>query len=123
MLCDTESLILTQDTFQSEVLEAQMLVLADGWASWCMSFQKINLVIQDLAIALARCIKIGRLNIATAPSIAAYYGIRTVPTLLCFYRGQVVLCTVREISQSELIYKLAPFLAGSYSSGRLLACL
>lgn len=120
---DTEWTVLTYDTFQSEVLEAQTLVLVDCWASWCSSFQQINPAIHELAIAWAGHIKIGRLNIAMAEQIAAYYGIRVVPSLLFFHHGQVVLRIVGGVSKEELIHKLSPLLLGNESNRSPIACL
>jgi thioredoxin 1 len=60
MLTKTQCLVLTEDNFQANVLAGQTPILVDCWASWCSSFQQINPVLEELAIAFAGQIQIGR---------------------------------------------------------------
>ncbi len=110
------------DNFQAEVLEAQMPVLVDCWASWCSSFQQINPVLPDLAVAFAEQIKIGRLDIAQAEQLAIHYGIRAVPTLLLFQDGQVMERVIGGISYTEIAKRLHVLVVGNSHRSQI-ACL
>lgn len=123
MLIDTQCITLTDSNFQSEVLEAQMPVLVDCWASWCDSFQRVNPILNELAIDFAEQIKVGRLNVATSDWLAAHYRVRVVPTLLFFRNGQVVKRVIGSGSKSELANQLKTLLASSCLSRSRIACL
>ncbi|MBC7971824.1 MAG: thioredoxin [Verrucomicrobia bacterium] len=95
----------------------------DCWASWCGSFQQINLVIEDAAIEFAGQIKVGRLNIVKAEVLAARYGIRAVLTLLLFSNGQVLEQVIGGVSSLALTNKLNALLLVSNSSKSRIGCL
>jgi thioredoxin 1 len=115
MLPTTHCIRFTDDNFQTQVLESQVPVLVDCWASWCSSFQQINLVFEQLAIAFSGQIKIGRLNVATSEKLADYYGIRAVPMLLIFKEGQIVERIIGSVSQKEISRKIIALTISSYT--------
>ncbi|PSB24320.1 thioredoxin family protein [Stenomitos frigidus] len=123
MLVTTQCILLTDANFQSEVLEAQVPVLVDCWASWCGSFHQMNPIIETLAIEFAGQIKIGRLNIAASEQLAMRYDIRAVPTLLLFKDGQVMERVIGSVSKQRFADTLNALLPGSYSSRSRMACL
>jgi thioredoxin 1 len=123
MLINTPCITLTDDNFQSEVLEAETLVLVDCWASWCSPLPQKNPVIEELAIAFAGRIKIGRLNVATSKKMGTRYDIRAVPTLLVFKDGQLLERVFGSPSQQNLASRLSDLLSDSHPSQRQLAYL
>jgi thioredoxin 1 len=122
MLLTARCITLTETNFQAEVLEAQMPVLVDCWASWCGSFHQMNPIIEELAIEFAGHLKIGRLNVGSSEKLAARYGIRAVPTLLLFQDGQVIERVIGSVSKQRFANKLNALLAG-HSSRSPIACL
>jgi thioredoxin 1 len=106
MLLQTPFLTLTDNNFQTEVEQAQIPVLIDCWATWCMPRHSINPILDDLALEFAEQILIGRLNIAVSEQIAAKYDIRAVPTLLIFSHGKVVCRRIGVASQHEISQQL-----------------
>ena len=123
MLVDTRHIVLTEDNFKVEVLQSQMPVLVDCWASWCGSFHRINPAYNEVAIALSGRIKIGRLNIAIAEQLAARYSIRVVPTLLLFQDGCVQERIVGSVTQSALTSIVSSLIPGIASIRSQIACL
>ncbi|GAB4152037.1 MAG: thioredoxin [Cyanobacteria bacterium J069] len=106
MTLHTQWITLTEPNFQAEVLEAQIPVLVDFWASWCTYFQQINPVLHGAALDFAGQVKFGRLNIAIADSLAKRYDIRAVPTLILFQKGRVMERVTGCISKQDLDSKL-----------------
>jgi len=97
---------LTDDNFQSEVLESAKPVLVDFWADWCGPCHMIAPVIEELAAEFEGNVKVGRLDVENNPRISMQYGIRSIPTLLLFKDGQVVDRVIGVASKKEIANKL-----------------
>lgn len=82
-------LVLTQENFASEVLQSATPVLVDFWAEWCGPCKAIAPILEELADEYEGRVKIGKVNIDEQQGLAAEYGIRAIPTLLLFDKGQV----------------------------------
>ena len=80
---------LTQENFAAEVLKASMPVLVDFWAEWCGPCKMIGPVLDEMAEEYAGQVKIGKVNIDQQQVLAAQYGVRAIPTLLLFHKGEV----------------------------------
>jgi len=82
-------LALTQETFAKEVIQSPTPVLVDFWAEWCGPCKMISPILDELADEYEGRVKIVKVNIDEQQGIAAEYGIRAIPTLLLFDKGQV----------------------------------
>jgi thioredoxin 1 len=82
--------VLTDDNWKTEVLEAEGPVLVDFWAEWCPPCRMIAPSIEALATAYSGRAKVGKLNVDENPIVAQTFGVRSIPTLLVFKAGQVV---------------------------------
>jgi thioredoxin 1 len=81
--------VLTQENFASEVLQSPTPVLVDFWAEWCGPCKMITPILGELADEYEGRVKIAKVNIDEQQGLASEYGIRAIPTLLLFDKGQV----------------------------------
>ena len=83
-------IVLNADNFESEVLRSDLPVLVDFWATWCGPCRMLAPTIAKIAEEKAGVIKVCKLDVDEVPSIAARYGISSIPTLMVFVNGTVV---------------------------------
>lgn len=82
--------ILTEENFQTEVIQSTVPVLVDFWAEWCGPCKALAPILDELAQEYDGKARIGKVDIDQHQNLAAQYGISAIPTLLLFQNGQVV---------------------------------
>ncbi|MCB1724289.1 MAG: thioredoxin TrxA [Chromatiaceae bacterium] len=92
----------TDDNFESEVLQSAEAVLVDYWAEWCGPCKMIAPVLDEIANEYEGRVKIAKLNIDENPNTPPRYGIRGIPTLMLFKDGEVEATKVGAVSKSQL---------------------
>ena len=86
--------IVTADNFDSEVLQSDLPVLVDFWATWCGPCKMLAPTISKIAEERAGTLKVCKLDVDEAPEIAGRYGISSIPTLKVFQNGTVIQTSV-----------------------------
>ena len=93
---------LTDDSFETEVLQSEQPVLVDYWADWCGPCKMIAPVLEEIAEEYEGKIKVAKLNIDENSGTPPKYGIRGIPTLMLFKGGNVEATKVGALSKSQL---------------------
>src|SRR5260221_185097 len=79
----------TDQSFQSDVLDSKTPVMVDFWAEWCGPCRMIAPALEELANEYEGKITVAKINIDENPQVPTKYGVRGIPTLMIFQHGQV----------------------------------
>jgi thioredoxin 1 len=93
---------ITQETFDKEVLQAEVPVLVDFWAPWCGPCRAMAPVLEAAAKEYTGKLKIVKVNVDEHPALASRYGIHSIPSLFLFKSGQVAESLVGFMSDKDL---------------------
>ncbi|MDF2178742.1 thioredoxin TrxA [Aliiglaciecola sp. CAU 1673] len=93
---------LSDDSFETDVLNAAGPVLVDFWAEWCGPCKMIAPILDEVADEFEGKVTVGKLNVDQNTDTPPKYGIRGIPTLLLFKGGNVAATKVGALSKTQL---------------------
>ncbi|GAB3687123.1 thioredoxin [Angustibacter aerolatus] len=100
---------ITDDTFDTEVLQSDKPVLVDFWAPWCHPCKAMAPILDEIAGEHAE-IDVVKINTDDHPKAAARYGVTGLPTLNVYVKGELVKSITGAKPKPVMIRELADFL-------------
>ncbi len=81
---------ISDQNFNSEVLKSSIPVLVDFWAPWCGPCVAIGPVLEDLAGEYNGRVKVVKMNVDENANVPAQFGVRSIPFMVMFKGGEMV---------------------------------
>nr|YP_009244744.1 thioredoxin [Pyropia pulchra]AMK96986.1 thioredoxin [Pyropia pulchra] len=101
----------TDASFKQEVINNNLPVLVDFWAPWCGPCRMVSPVVDEIAEEYESSIKVVKINTDDNPTIAAEYGIRSIPTLMIFKAGERIDTVIGAVPKSTLASTLNKYIS------------
>ena len=92
----------TDESFESEVLNSELPVLVDYWAEWCGPCKMIAPVLEEIASNFEGKLKVCKIDVDANKEAAAKYNVRGIPTLMVFKAGDAQATKVGALSKTQL---------------------
>jgi thioredoxin 1 len=101
----------TDQEFQTAVLDSDTPVLVDFWAEWCVPCHMVSPVVEEIGRDKGEALKVVKLNIDDNPGATRTYGVMSIPSLILFKGGQEVARVVGARPKDAILRDLDPHIA------------
>jgi thioredoxin 1 len=102
-MAEESSLVHVNDkNFSSEVINSDLPVLVEFWATWCGPCRSISPIVEALAKEFSGRVKVTKLNVDESPATPSQYGVRGIPTLILFKSGKILDQIIGSVPKARL---------------------
>jgi len=102
--------VVTDATFDQEVLRSEQPVLVDFWAPWCGPCRMVEPVVEKLAREMSGQLNVAKVNVDENPAISQRYGVQSIPTMMMVRNGQIVDRWMGALPEGAIRSRIAPHL-------------
>jgi thioredoxin 1 len=92
----------SDESFESDVINASGPVLVDFWAEWCGPCKQIAPALEEISEEMAGALTVAKVNIDDHPMTPGKYGVRGIPTMMIFKDGQVVSTKIGAMAKTKI---------------------
>ena len=92
----------TDQSFETEVLQSDKPVIVDFWAEWCGPCHAVAPVLDKIVDERNGELKLVKVNIDEQPALAARYGVQSIPTMILFKEGEPAAAAIGAQPKSSL---------------------
>ena len=96
----------TDDNFESEVIQSSVPVLVDFWAPWCPPCRMLSPVVDEIANEKGEAAKVAKVNVDDNPELARRFKVQSIPLLLFFKDGELKDQMLGATNKKTLLNKL-----------------
>lgn len=96
------TLAVTDNSFEKEVLKSDVPVLVDFWAEWCGPCKMIGPILEEVAKERKGKLTIAKINIDENSETPVKYNVLGIPTLILFKQGKVEATKVGALTKTQL---------------------
>jgi thioredoxin 1 len=100
----------TDDTFEAEVIQSNVLAIVDFWAPWCAPCHMIAPILREIAADYDGQLKVAKLDVDQNPQVATQFGVMSIPTMILFKDGEAVERLIGYMPKERLLEKITPHL-------------
>tara|TARA_B100001113_G_scaffold271504_1_gene226269 strand:- start:953 stop:1294 length:342 start_codon:yes stop_codon:yes gene_type:complete len=91
-----------KETFSSEVLQNDKLVLVDFWAEWCGPCKQIAPRLDEISEKYSENLSVCKVDVDSNRELALQYNVRSIPSLMIFKEGEMIDSLMGAVSLEEL---------------------
>ncbi len=106
IMANKNVLTITEENFQTEVVDSEVPVLLDFWASWCAPCRMLSPTIDSLAEDMTGQIKVGKVNVDEQPELAAAFRVSSIPMVALTKGNTIIMQTVGVQSKAALMSQI-----------------